>query len=347
MTIKIRPADLEADRNEVLALVARHLNPAYDGRRFDWLYRANPAGPGRLWLAVEGSTGQIIGAAGAFPRRMCVGGRPVVGWVLGDFCIHLGHRTLGPALLLQRACLDDLAADGVPFCYDFPSPSMQAVYRRLGIPLGGDRLLRLARPLRARNRLIGRWGDSMLIRAVASAADLVLARAARPSAPGGALGVEVQPGPCGDEFSALARIASTAYGVCAERSAEYLQWRYRDTPVQHHEIICTRQAGALVAYAVLAHEAGVTTVVDLFGVPDPRYLRVLLRGIVARAWKVGSATVSVSLLDSHPWLALCRRLGFRPRESSAIMRYAPPDSALGTRAIVDTPWFLTLGDRDA
>ena len=345
MSIKVRPGDLEADRETAIALFARYLNPAYDQRRFDWLYRGNPAGPGRLWMAVEGSTGDVVGTAGAFPRRLSIAGRVELGWVLGDFCVGDGHRTLGPALTLQRVCLEELAADGMRFWYDFPSKTMEAVYRRLGVVSTPGGLLRLARVLRVRDRLTQRWGRSLPIKLSGGVADRLLARWARAPKPHGGLSIHRLEGACGEEFSTLARLAGHAYGVCVERSAEYLNWRYLASPLERHDILCARQDRSLVAYGVLGHRGGITTVYDVFGVPTTEYIAAVLQAAVAYAHGQGSSAVSIALLESHPWAALLRDLGFRRRESWPLVCHAPATGRDNDG--ITAPWFLMIGDRDA
>src|SRR5258707_14285040 len=103
--ISIRPAALDADRKVLVETLARYLNPLSDERRFDWLYRENPHGQGRAWIACGPDNSTIVGMAAAFPRRIWIGGAENVGWVLGDFCVSDQNRSLGPALQLQRACL--------------------------------------------------------------------------------------------------------------------------------------------------------------------------------------------------------------------------------------------------
>src|SRR5262245_49551704 len=145
MKIAIRPANLKSDREAIIEVLSRFLTPLSDERRLSWLYENNPAGTARAWFA--NSETETIGMAAAFPRRVYVADREGVSWVLGDFCISGTYRSLGPALQLQRVCLAAAEKEGVLFCYDFPSASMLAVYKRLGFNMTGE-MLRLAKPLR-------------------------------------------------------------------------------------------------------------------------------------------------------------------------------------------------------
>src|SRR3990172_10896236 len=146
MGVSLRRAHLELDRDLLVDAFRRYINPEYDAPRFDWLYRGNPHGEARVWIAFDPDT-KLVGAAGAFPRRMYVGDREQLGWVLGDFCVNPQYRSLGPALQLQRTFLDQVDSGEMAFWYDFPSSSMMALYRRLRLePFA--RLVRLAMQLR-------------------------------------------------------------------------------------------------------------------------------------------------------------------------------------------------------
>ena len=161
MAIVVQPADLDLDRGLLIGLLSRFLTPLSDGRRYDWLYRQGSFGPARAWIATDTVSGQAIGAAAAFPRRLVVDGKKITGCVLGDFCIHPGYRSLGPALVLQRACLQQDEAAGFALGYDFPSASMMAVYERLGLqPF--DRMVRLAKPLLV-DRKLASWVKSQSV----------------------------------------------------------------------------------------------------------------------------------------------------------------------------------------
>jgi hypothetical protein len=221
---------------------------------------------------------------------------------------------------------------------------MMPVYRRLRTgavrPMG-----RFVKVLRA-GAVLGRYVKrSAIARPIGAALDVALAYRGR-SGPGvGAVAVEVLSGRCDQEFSALSTQAAGRYVFCLERTAEYLNWRYRDNPVREHEILTARIGRDLVAFAVFTQEKGAGTLVDAFGLPDPKVVSGVLQGAVALARRRGCSTLGFSIVDSHPWYRSVRRLGFSRRETRPVVVLAPTEETgppvNGVEAL-----FLTQGDSD-
>ena len=244
MKLSIRDADLDSDREVLISTLFRYLTPFSDDCRFDWLYRGNRDGVAIPFLATDTETGRVIGAAAAFPRRFYFGRDEVSGLVLGDFCLDAQFRSLGPALQLQRACLGVMDAHSAMFCYDFPSASMVAVYKRLGIAITG-RILRLAKLLSI-DRKIREFVKLPLVETAVSALGNKLLKTIPVSfRPDGSVEMRVHVGLCGEEFSILDRDQRGRLGICARRSTEYLNWRYVNNPLTHYEILTARRSGAL------------------------------------------------------------------------------------------------------
>ncbi len=320
MAIVVRSADLDLDRERLIATLFQYLTPLADGRRFEWLYRDNPHGPARAWIAEDTDDGGIVGAAAAFPRRMYLSGKEALSCVLGDFCISARYRSLGPALQLQRACLAEFNTGSLAFGYDFPSASMTAVYSRLGVE-PRERVVRLAKPLCAERQIRKLVKSRPLVRGLSAVADSWLAFRDRETQDGSECTIVPQAGACGEQFTALAEQVGTRYGVCVQRSAEYLNWRYRDHPFRRYEMLTARRDGALQGYAVFEQTAEDATLVDLFGLEEPEVLRSLIVHVVALLRERRAATVSAPLLASHPWVKLFTSLGFRSRESCPVVIY--------------------------
>jgi len=345
MAIGVRPGTLASDRLCAIRLLAHHLNPAYDTERFDWLHMRNPAGPGRFWMAFDAATGETVGTAAAFPRLFSVGGREERGWVLGDFCVSDSYRSLGPAIKLQRTCLELATDSDTPFCYDFPSQAMMSVYQRLRIHPRGQ-MRRLVKLLRIEGKLVALIGLPGVSGSLGRALDRFLALARRsPVDPSVAL--ELHADRCGEEFSQLAETENPSYGICLMRSAAYLNWRYRENPIARYEILTARRRGRLVAYAVFIHAADTAAVVDLFGSQERAVLDAVVRGVIAVARQRGCARLDVAILDSHPWVPMFRRLGFSPREARPFVLSASPHSRVAEAIQSPAGLFIMNGDRDS
>ena len=146
MPVSVRLASYESDKQELVNVLQSNLPYRSHAQFFSWLYLANPEGQALAWLAVDTSSGRIVGVAAAFPRRLYCSGAEARGYVLGDFCIAPKYRSLGLAVLLQRTCLEGLSAAGAGFVFDLPSTAMLAVYRRLHIAANAT-MVRHAKPL--------------------------------------------------------------------------------------------------------------------------------------------------------------------------------------------------------
>lgn len=345
MAIKIAEADLTVHREFLIETLYRLLTAQSDGRRFDWLYRNGPHGQARAWLAIDGDQEVVIGVAAAFPRHFYVGDREISGWVLGDFCLDTGYRSLGPALQLQRACLGVTASKGEMFCYDFPSSSMIAIYKRLNIAVTG-KMLRLAKLLRVDRKVRQVINFPTAERAVAAVGNTLLKLMPTKVMADESLEVTLHQGACGEDFSILAREQSGRVGICIQRSAEYLNWRYVNNPLATYKFITARRRGKLKGYAVWTQAEEDASVVDVFGENDSAMVKALLSEVIARVTRSGVMTLSVWLNESHPWLSWCSEMGFRVRDS-APMVCVPGRSLAQTVDLPSNRWFLMQGDHDS
>jgi len=344
MSVVVRPARLDTDGGCIIKLLSTHLNATYDRRRLEWVCCDNPEGLGRVWVSVDATTGEIVGTAAALSRRIYVDGEENTAWVFGDFCLNPQYRSLGPALQLQRACLNVLKTNEGAFCYDFPSPSMVAVYKRLGFAITG-RMLRLAKLLRVDRKVREILKDPLARRAVIAVGNTLLNLAPTKVTADEFLEITVHHGLCGEEFTLLAEQQRGKFEICLQRSAEYLNWRYVNNPFATYEIITARRYGQLKGYAVWTQAREDASVVDLFGENNPAIVKALLAEVVARLTNCGVTTLSLWLNESHPWFSWCSEMGFRQRD--AVPMVCVPGPALGKSVdLRSAKWFLMQGDRD-
>jgi|SRR5580658_379430 hypothetical protein len=341
MSIGVRSANLRTDEQLIIDFLAENHTADSTQERFNWLYRCGPAGEAQAWIAVDSETHATIGVAAAFPRRVYVRGKDELAWVLGDFCIAPGHRSLGPAIQLQRACLAGLDSGRGAIYYDFPSEAMTAIYRRLDITETSP-MVRLAKPLRVDKKVRSVVRQPHLARVLASVANIGLAfhNGGLHLPPG--LGISLQQSACGSEFTLLGQKLGSAAGACVQRSAEYLNWRYREHPLRQHQIFTLHRGNLLVGYAVVSVEGAQLNLVDLFG--EQETIPALVRSVISIAQQRKLETVTVGILASHPWARMFCDLGFYEREKCTVV-IGQQGPAVSTQK--GDCWFLTNGDRES
>jgi hypothetical protein len=335
MDLAIRPADLEKDRKAMLTLLVEHFAEWNDERKFDWLYVENPMGAPRTWLLECGD--EIVGISSAFRRRLRVEGRTLEAWVLGDFCVAKEHRSLGPAMALQRATCERVDRGDVDLWYDFPSRTMSAIYGRMGVKPCGE-MVRLVYPLRVDRMVEKKMSNGIVATGLREVGNKVLA--SRDAVRRRDATIEVSLRDRDFEFDVEPGIEARG-GVSLERSAAYLNWRYRADPRGPASILSARRDGGEKGFLVFRSGDEDVDIWDAFAIEDPAMLRELVLEVIDIARSRDAVRVTVGISDRHPWMGAFEKLGFHRRDSVPFVVYARPGVLEP-----DTPWFLMSGDRD-
>ena len=341
----VRPAQIDDERAALTAFLSTHLSPEANADRYEWLYCKNPAGIARVLSVRESDEGKIIGVSAAFPRRIYSGGKEVRGYVLGDFCIHPDYRSLGPALALQRSTLEDLSREGAGFVFDFPSTSMLAIYKRLRIE-SQESAIRFAKPLRADRQIQKRIPTKAAGAALAVAANVALRLRDAGLGRSSEWTIAEETGPCGEEFTQAFRQWAPRMGTCADRSAEYLNWRFLQHPQRRYQLFAARKEGRLCGYLIYHWEGEDATVVDLFA-EEEQVSKTLLVEAIAIARNCGVHTLSAPFLGSHPGRKILEECGFQPRESSPVAVLSLPWNGSRPEGQAADAWYLMHGDRES
>lgn len=343
MSVLILPADLESDQDQLIALFRRYLSLDFDENRFRWLYKQNPYGLARAWVASSGEKANIVGAAAAFPRRYYFRGEEKRGWVLGDFCLSEQFRSMGPALKLQRACMQSIEQP-YDFWYDFPSQAMMAIYKRLGVQQTSN-LVRWAKPLRVEDKLKSVIRSKHAARLFGKIGNAVLASHGWKGTKE-ACEIELHSGQCKEEFTTLDKSFQKLPGLRAARSADYLNWRFLDHPSRSHLILDARRNGKLIGYVVVKNETTDARIVDLAASDEPAVVARLIDAAVRIVRPSGVKTVSLTAGAGHPWSKLFERAGFRRRETSPIVVVSRKGATIN-EADFKSQCHMMEGDRDS
>lgn len=340
-----RPALLPAERELVLAVWEGTLGERDRmASKFSWFYEQSPTGaPLTLlleWRPAPGADAQVIGVATAGRRRFHCGNQALSAGVLVDMAVRPQHRTLGPALQLQKSLLAE-GRQELGFLYGFPNPKaapvfQRAGYQRLGMTQRRVRVLRVSGYLARRMpRLAARLLSPFADLALRIRLELHAQSAGAPRLSWGSV-----------ESLAASQVCSSEAPpgtVCGIRTPEFLSWRFRMAGVgaTHHAVVATLAETAV--YWVLEVQGKVLQVRDC----SPNLLETMNRtawlALFRDAARRGFHSVSFECLASARRLAVLESLGMTVRsERPVFWSGVRPDQSWQEAA----EFFLTSADED-
>jgi hypothetical protein len=339
MAIRIRPVDLDREQEELLGVLERNLPALPHARRFKWIYRDCHLGPAWSWLLWDSESREPVGVASLFRRAIWRADKVEMCGQVGDFAIDPSHRSLGPALMLQRATFGPVDSGQLALCYDCPPNARgMSTFSRLRMTSSATmrRHTRLLRTDRQIAKYLGRGPASGAAARLGNAVIRLASRGRRRS-----VGVEIalHPGRFDEEFSVLDRHVGGGDVVRGRRAAEDLNWRYREDPLQDYRVLTARRSGELVGFLVVTTVRHDLVVVDLFGTLSSDEAADLLDA-AARLGRVDGLEALHSFVSvDHPLAAPLGTAGFRARECGPyVVAYAGQGSEGGS------PWQLTYSD---
>lgn len=353
MGIVIREADLPADHDILLDTLLRNRDPggnALRQARFEWSLSSNPYGRPRAWLAIDESSGRIIGSVSAFPRRVLLNGVATLGWNGGDTSIDQEFRTLGAALKLRRAIKECVDRGEMPFLYSHPVDRMRVVLEKVGHAIIG-RLARhglILRFDRFVQQALGKNFASAILTNVTN--PLLQAWSWKGSFKSHREGtVRVQEEKFfGDEFDGLFNRVAKKYPVIAERDAKFLSWRFLQNPLHTEFYVFRLESGnCLRGYALVDLKGDGARVLDFLVEKESRDLPPLLTGLIRWLRPKGICSMSVRVNNHNPMLSQLRSFGPVSRDTinSGIALHVGASETC--RLMLDERnWFMTQADRD-
>jgi GNAT superfamily N-acetyltransferase len=351
MSYHVRAADPAAAGPSLCELWSRNLATARSDphRRLDWFYLENPAGRGvAQLLESDGEATGPVGCMGIGIRTYECNGRTISVALFGDFAVDRSHRSLGPALMLQRAARRH-AQEHFAMALGFPNAKALPSFLRLGFRELGQ-MIRYAVPLRHRTYVRRRLPEPAASLAAVGLDALAVVRAA----PGFLVSLArfhlenlAEPDA---RFDALWQCARSSSPCVAERTSSFLRWRFLDKPGLtscRFWALTRRDTGTLAAYAVVETEGLNAHIRDLFGA-SPEDIAALLDRLLPTLRSHGYVAASFGFFGA-PWLVkLLTQRRFAVRERwTVIIDWGKNAPASPERLLDHTAWFVTQADEDA
>lgn len=333
-------ADPVRDRQRVLDFWQRTGFSSPDRpRQYDWLYLNGPAGMGRIYLLLHGPEATIVGTACAGTRLIRFpDGRMLRGGVLVDFVVDPAHRSVGPALKLQRWAREQEWSNA-DVLYGIPDTKAVPVFKRLG----ADAIVQIhsyVHVLRT-GHYLARHIPAPLARAVAAIVDPLRAMVRR-------IGVAVSPmratwlSTVGD-LALDSSMPHAAQGRMAagDRGRDFLNWRFDASAWRGAQLAASD--GTPAGYIICHMQDGDLHIGDLQLPQDPVQGPQALRAFLELAWHEGVRAVRLDLAGDAAVAETLRKAGMlrRGERTCFVMR----NPAL-PQADLPAAWWFTRADED-
>ena len=342
-------ADLDREKDSILRFWRENHPRPLEGK-YRWLYEGNPAGKAKVWIIKHVESGDLVGMTALFPRVFHRNDKSLVGGVAGDFLVHKNHRTMGPAIMLQRCVLSSADRGEVDFVYGFPNRSAEAISKRIGYKrLGG--LTRLVKILKSEPQLRKRGVKSALVPFAGPMADAFLKLGSLETWYRWTNGYVCEEVNALDDRLAPEREGHNgSFTMMGLRSANFLNWKFKDDPEDDNRIfVCRNRENSTVAgYIVFRLQDDSVDVRD-FGLPvnRPVYFT-LMASFLRHARSLGTEKVVVNALENETLTKKLRPFGFMEGESDRNVYIYRPDRAGSADPVPEDPdsWLLMQCDED-
>ncbi len=319
--------------------------------KFRWYYRENPLGPAVTFLLEHidgGGDAETVGSCGVGTRRLYIGGRPVQAALFADFTVDKPHRTLMPAMMLQRA-LCTYAVTDRDMAYAFPNEAAVGIFNRIGLQTIGH-ARRYVKVLRSAPFLLPRLRFSAAAAAVGGMIDVVLRFQDRVRPRWARRCHATWINEIDGRFDALFARVRPRWEIIGDRGAEFLQWRFAHRPGVPARVaaLLDDRTGDLRAYAVAIDKAPGEALIADFLAENADDLSTLLAWLGPRLASLGYRSAVTYFLGARLIDKALERAGFQFRnEAKFVIAGSREGGQVPTEVLARADdWYLTEADRD-
>lgn len=344
---RIRQANLDLEASEIIRLCkAGGLQSSI--QKYLWKYETY-AGQ-RAWcnLAIDNISGRPVGTTALFPRTLLIEGNPVAAAVAGDFAVEAEHRTLYPAISLQKSALQACRDGRFEIIYGFPNDAarlvqLRAGYLSVGVVRSGIRPLHTRRFFEAsgNRRWWGIFADAF-DRGLEVAANKFHRQFLDDYYYRELAGAD-------ERFDRFWAEELPRYRIVLERNSRYVNWRFMQCPYRTYRLLAalhrqTQEIGGYVFWS--STPDGKVRIFDLMASDH------VFEGLVTaflRLQEAHDATcITVVYFGNDRLVRRLRRFGFFFRQTrSQVLLSVNPRLPKAQMLFDPQNWYLSEGDSDS
>lgn len=309
MSYSIKKADLNLNKTDIIGLMNRNLGIRSE-EWFQWKYLTCPYGVAHCWLVKDDNSGNFIGTAALFPRRILVKGQPVYAGIAGDFSVNKEHRILGPAIKLQKTLLANLKDNNFYLCYGTPNKLAEGILSRAGYVEIGN-IERMVKLLKSEYKFIARINNASIRKNFARFVDFFLKVLSKDTYCFKKYKYKIEILESFDaRFNILWERANGRFEIIGERTASFLNWRHQQFPKKNYKIFTIIEKNNEIAgYVSYYEQSNIYYILDLLTCND-EILDSVLTMFIRHARKSGISSISINYFGKRLLKKKLMQFGF-------------------------------------
>lgn len=350
MSYTVYEADIKEDKARILKFWSDN-HPRSLDRKYKWMYEENPAGKAKVWMIEHKESGRCVGIAALFPRKFSVRGKSFVAGVSGDFLVDQHHRSMGPAIMLQRCIISAADKRVVDFVYGFPNKKAEPIMKRVGCRILGSRT-RLVKIVKTAPQLQKLRLNNFWISLLSPLLDFILRLISIETwyrGKGGFICKELND--FDERFDRLWKEEKSRFDIAGERTASILRWKFLLDPDDVNKIfaIFDSKKSVLKGYIVYCYKNNSVEIGDFVFTEDRKVILVLMTNFLRHVSRtLTPESIIISLLKNSYIIKKVKRLGFMEGKSDDNVYFYCTDKVwkeLTFSGALDN-WLLMQGDED-
>jgi len=348
MSYSLIKADINLNKNEIFRIWDRNYPGALE-KKFKWIYKNNPAGKAHVWLLKHEVSGEFIGITALFPKKFAANGTTLLAGITGDLVVDKEHRSLGPAMMLQKAVISAVQDGTFDFIYGFPNKASEPVFKRAGYQILGERI-RLVKILKTAPKLMrlpfGKYWGLLL----SPILDAVLRLSSAET--WFFLSKKFQ---CEDiknideRFDHLWEKQDFRYNILGERAKSHLKWKFFTKPDNNRIfIIYDSDKKHIKGYIIYRQLEKTIEIRDFLFTSDKEASSALIAGFLRHARSLKADSVVIAMLRNNKFIQFMKQFGFIERKDEQKIFVLFSDKALTLHPSLknNADWLLLQSDDD-
>lgn len=320
-------------------------------RWWRWMYKENPAGNGRIWLADH--DGKIVGQYAIIPVVMKIVSETITGSQSLDTVTHPDYRRQGMFETLAKEVYREAARDSIHIVYGFPNEfSYPGFIKKLGW-FDVAAMQTMVKPLNWGNALKTRVNNKLLLKLCAiggSLLDKTIYSAKKTPVMEGLTVTQISS--FDERINEFWAKVSTQYQIMVVRNKDYLNWRYVTVPDVDYTIYVAEKAREIYGYLVLRcmqrEQAKLGVIFDILAQSE-QVAQYLISKVLQHCRQEKVDLVYSSIIANKTHLNAIRKNGFISMPSVKGERFCGYSSSPHiSKEFLEDPqnWLVQIGDSD-